>query len=62
MTETQFKKLWQSDKLNDEYADYIMNNCLGDRLICDGDMLIEAMEDFYLFDDFKDSLVSEYVE
>lgn len=40
-----------------EYAAYIMNNCGGDRVICNGDTLIVAMEEFYLFDDFVDSLM-----
>lgn len=35
---------------SDEYAEFIMAN--GDRLICDGNMLMEAMEDGYLFDEF----------
>lgn len=41
---------------SDEYAEYIMNNCSGDRVICDGDTLILAMEDGYLFDEFIDSI------
>lgn len=40
-----------------EYAEYIMRNCGNDRLICNGDMLLEAMEDEYLFKDF----VAEYL-
>ena len=35
-----------------EYAEYIMKNCHGDRLICNDDTLIEAMESGYLWDDF----------
>ena len=35
---------------SDEYAEFIMAN--GDRLICNGNMLLEAMEDGYLFDEF----------
>jgi hypothetical protein len=38
------------------YANFIMVN--GDRPICDGDMLTEAMEDGYLFDEF---LVEKFV-
>ena len=29
-----------------------MVNCGGERVICNGDTLIEAMEDGYLFDEF----------
>ena len=34
-----------------EYADFIMENSKGDRVICNGDLLLDAMEDGYLFDD-----------
>jgi len=37
---------------SDEYADYIMENCKGDRPIFNGDMLLCAIEDGYLFDEF----------
>lgn len=39
-----------------EYADYIMSNAGGDRVICNGHTLTEAMEDFYLWDNFLESL------
>lgn len=35
-----------------EYADFIIENSKGDRVICNGDLLLDAMEDGYLFDDF----------
>lgn len=41
---------------SDEYAEFIMAN--GDRLICNGDMLLAAVEDGYLFDEF---LVAKFV-
>lgn len=37
---------------DEEYAEFIMNNCAGDRVICNGDTLIEAMESLYLVDEF----------
>lgn len=42
------------DRLADseEYADYIMENNGPDRVICNGDMLLCAVEDGYLFDEF----------
>ncbi len=46
----------ESGKYDDQYADYIMEHSSGDRLICDGDTLIVAMEDGYLFDDFVEHL------
>ena len=46
------------DDLNysEEYADYIMENCGGDRIICNGDTLLQAQEDGYLFNEFLESL------
>jgi hypothetical protein len=41
---------------SEQYAEYIMNNCRGERMICNGDMLTIAQEEGYLFDDFLDSL------
>ena len=38
--------------MSSEYADYIMEHCGGDRIICNGDTLTEAMEDGYLWKDF----------
>ncbi len=40
---------------SDEYAEYIMDNCHGERIICNGDTLIEAMEDGYLWESFLES-------
>jgi len=39
---------------SEEYSNYIMENCHGDRIICNGDTLIEAQEEGYLWDDFLD--------
>jgi hypothetical protein len=36
----------------DKYAEFIMNNCRGDRVICNGKTLLDAMEDFYLWEEF----------
>ena len=46
------------DELNysDEYAQFIMENAGGDRVICNGDTLLEAQEDGYLFVEFLESL------
>lgn len=40
---------WQS---SNEYADFIMENSKGERIICNGNALLEAMEAGYLFDEF----------
>lgn len=39
-----------------EYAEYIMDNAVGQRIICNGDTLIRAQEDFFLWEEFLDSL------
>lgn len=43
-------------QFSDEYAEYIMNNGSADRLICNGDTLLEAQEDGYLFVEFLETL------
>lgn len=45
-------RLWEGDG----YVDYIMANSAGERAICNGDTLLDAMEDNYLFDDYLNSL------
>lgn len=57
MTETEFEVAFDQGMLDEQYAEYIMEHAPGDRVICNGDTLLVAMEDFYLFDSFKDSLV-----
>lgn len=49
--------LFEAGKLGHQYADYIMQHCGGDRIICNGDTLVDAIEDQYLLDDFLDSLL-----
>lgn len=55
-------KFWFSQfekgKLDSEYSDYIMEHCAGDRMICNGDMLVGAVEDGYLLDEFLNSVVN----
>ena len=43
-----------------EYAEYIMEHADGsERIICNGDTLIKAMEDGYLYDDFVEYMVEK---
>ena len=37
---------------SDEYAEYILKHNNGQRIICNGDTLICAMEDGFLFDEY----------
>ena len=41
---------------SDDYAAYIMEHAGGMRVICNGDTLLEAMEDGFLFDEFIESI------
>ena len=52
ITDLQADQLWEGDG----YAEYIMANPLGERVICNGDTLLDAMEDHYLFDNYLASL------
>jgi len=58
MTETEFETAFDAGDLDDEYSEYIMaHSAGGDRLICNGDTLLQAVDDLYLFDGFKDHMV-----
>lgn len=57
MTEQEFETKFDSGELYEQYSQYIMDHCAGDRPIGNGTMLITALEDGYLYNDFKDSLV-----
>lgn len=37
---------------SDEYAEFIMEHSKGDRVICNGDTLLAAQEDGYMFEEF----------
>lgn len=41
---------------SDEYAEYIMHHSDGGRVICNGDTLLDAMEDGYLFEQFLETV------
>lgn len=43
-------------QFSDEYAAYIMNSRSTDRMICNGDTLLEAQMDGFLFVEFLESL------
>lgn len=58
MTEEEFDRAYDNLELEDRYAEYIMEHSCGDRLICNGDTLIKAMEDGYLFDDFREQCLT----
>ncbi len=49
-------ELDEAGLLDEEYATYIMEHAGGDRVICDGDTLLQAQEDMYLHDEFIQDL------
>ncbi len=61
MTYEEFDDMFDSGEFNTDYANFIMDNCHGDRLIGNGDALIAAMEDGYLFEEFRETCVNYYV-
>lgn len=58
-TVEEFEEAFDDCRLDMEYSEYIMENCHGERIIGNGDQLIEAMEAFFLYEDFRDSMVVE---
>jgi hypothetical protein len=54
----QISAMYDNGDLDDEYAEYIMKHCHGERVICNGSTLLEAQEDGYLLEAFLESLVT----
>lgn len=48
---------YENCELDEQYADFIMKNAKGDRVICNGDTLLSAMEDGYLLSEFIESML-----
>ena len=59
MTYDEFDNHFEKADLFDVYMEYIMENCRGDRMICNGDMLIEAAEEGYLYEAFRDHWIKK---
>jgi hypothetical protein len=55
MTLEEFETAFDNGDLDNEYAEYLYNNCT----IGNGDMLINAMERGDLYEDFMDSMVGK---
>ena len=41
---------------SNEYAEFLMNDCKGEIVICNGDTLTEAMESGFMFEEFLATL------
>ena len=46
----------ENGDFDEQYAEYIMDHAGGDRIICNGNLLIIAQEEGYLWEDFLDSI------
>lgn len=55
MTEQEFEDAMENCKLDDEYAEYIMEH----RSVGNGEVLIRLMERGELYEDFKDKMVTQ---
>ena len=53
MTEQEFDRRFDNDEFYEEYCDFIIENNNGGRIICNGDTLILAIEEGYLYEEFK---------
>lgn len=60
MTDDQFDAYFDKFDLWDQYMEYIMENCHGERIICNGDVLIEAAEDGYLYEAFREDYMQKH--
>lgn len=54
MTNEEFDIYFDKVDLFEEYMEDLMENCHGERVICNGDMLIEAAEEGYLYEEFRE--------
>lgn len=54
MTNDEFDIYFEEADLFNEYMEYIMENCHGERMICNGDSLVVAAEEGYLYEAFRD--------
>ena len=60
MTNDEFDRYFEEADLFHEYMEYIMVNCHGDRMICNGDMLVVAAEEGYLYEAFREDWIKKY--
>jgi hypothetical protein len=56
MTREKVLEMFDNHELDQEYSDFIIANAKGDRFISNGDMLLKAMEENYLLDEFIDNI------
>ena len=60
MTPAEFENAFDQGLLDDEYMEYIQLNANpSERIICNGDTLLAAFEEQYLFNEFREFYLSE---
>lgn len=59
MTNDEFDNHFEEADLFGVYMEYIMENCHGDRMICNGDMLVVAAEEGYLYEAFREDWIEK---
>ncbi len=60
MTYDEFDVMYDNSyDLFTEHAEYIMDNCHGDRIICNGDDLVIAQEEGYLYEEFREHWIEK---
>jgi hypothetical protein len=59
MTNDEFDRHFEEADLFDEYMEYIMENCHGERMICNGDSLVVAAEEGYLYEAFREDWIEK---
>ena len=61
MTRIEFENAFDQGLLDDEYMDYIMEHSdPSERVICNGDTLLAAFEEQYLFDEFREHYLNDH--
>jgi hypothetical protein len=62
MTYDEFDNIYDNSyDLQDQHMVYIMENSGGERAICNGDDMIIAQEEGYLYEDFRDHYIEKYM-
>ena len=55
MNDDNSQQQFEQDQYEEQYGEYIMKNCAGDRVISNGNDLLKAVEEGYLYEEFINS-------
>ena len=59
MNDDQFEEAMDNGDLDEQYAEFIMENSRGDRIISNGNSLVIAIENGYMYEQFRDFMTKE---